>query len=187
MRGLNVHKNIPVSITKLMLGLIIGFISSHLIADKLFPINPRTITGPPKMSLMLRPKIMPALIIKPRFIYPCFAHGWPWLVHNVQPAGKDVRSKHQQDYQRAKCYSKTVPVLHHKQYSNWFDVSGKLSYSHTSLELPEPSKWLPTERSDLSYLSVLQQQPVLSKEHQLSGGQVFHHGMGWADNQLIVT
>ena len=38
MRGLNVHKNIPVSITKLTLGLRVGFISSHLIADKLFSV-----------------------------------------------------------------------------------------------------------------------------------------------------
>ena len=67
-RGLSVHKNIPVSITKLTLGLRVGFISSHLIADKLFPINPRAISGPPKMSLLLEAKSMPALIIKPRFI-----------------------------------------------------------------------------------------------------------------------
>ena len=68
MRGLNVHKNIHVSITKLTLGLRVGFISSYLIADKLFQVNPRAITGPPKMSLLLEAKIMPALIIKPRFI-----------------------------------------------------------------------------------------------------------------------
>ena len=69
MRGLNVHKNIPVSITKLTLGLRVGFISSHLIADNLFSINPRAITGPPKMSLLLEAKGMPALIVKPRFIF----------------------------------------------------------------------------------------------------------------------
>ena len=64
MRGLNVHKNIPVSITKLMLGLLVGFISAHLTADKLFPVNQRAITGPPKMSLLLEAKMMPALVIK---------------------------------------------------------------------------------------------------------------------------
>ena len=32
--------------------------------------------------------------------------------------------------------------------------------------------------SDLSYLWVLQQQPVLGQEHQSSGGQVFHHVHG---------
>ena len=51
--------------------------------------------------------------------------------------------------------------------------------THTSLEPPEPSKWLPTERSEMSYLSVLQQQPILSQEHQSWGGQVFHHVHGW--------
>ena len=68
MRGLDVYKNIPVSVTKLMLDLRVVFISFHLIADKLFPVNPRAITGPPKMSLLLESKSMPALIIKPRFI-----------------------------------------------------------------------------------------------------------------------
>ena len=67
MRGLNVHKNIPVFITKQMLGLRVGFIGSHLITDKLFLINPRVITGPLKMSLLLEAKSIPALIIKPRF------------------------------------------------------------------------------------------------------------------------
>ena len=67
MRGLNVHKNIPVSITKLTLGFLVGFIGSHLTADKLFPVNSRAFTGPPKMSLLLEAKSMPALIIKPRF------------------------------------------------------------------------------------------------------------------------
>ena len=68
MRGLNVHKNMPVSVTKLTLSLRVGFISSYLTADKLFPVNPRAITGPPKMSLLLEAKSMPALIIKPRLI-----------------------------------------------------------------------------------------------------------------------
>ena len=66
MRGLGIHKNILVSGTKLKLGLRVGFISSHLTADKLFPVNPRAITGPPKMSPLLEAKSMPALIIKPR-------------------------------------------------------------------------------------------------------------------------
>ena len=68
MRGLNVQKNIPVSVTKLTLGLRVGFISSHLIVDKLLPVNPRAITDPPKMSLLLEAESMPALIIKPRLI-----------------------------------------------------------------------------------------------------------------------
>ena len=68
MRGLDIHKNSPVSVTKLTLSLQLGFISSHLTANKLFPVNPRAITGPPKMSLLLETKSMPALIIKPMLI-----------------------------------------------------------------------------------------------------------------------
>ena len=80
MRELNVHKNIRVFITKLMLSLRVGFISSHLIADKLFPINPRVITGPPKMSLLLEAKSMPALIIKPRFILVAHTDDLCWYI-----------------------------------------------------------------------------------------------------------
>ena len=68
MRGLGVHKNIPVSDTKLTLGLRVGFISSLLTVDKLFPVNARAITGLLKMSLLLEVKHTPALIIKPRLI-----------------------------------------------------------------------------------------------------------------------
>ena len=66
MRGLDIHTNIPVSDTKLMLGLRVCLISPHLTVDKLFSVNPRAITGPPKMSLLLEAKR--TLIIKPRFI-----------------------------------------------------------------------------------------------------------------------
>ena len=68
MRRLDIHKNIPVSGTAQTLGLRVGFISSHLTVDKLFSVNSRAITGPPKMSLLLEAKSMPALIIKPRLI-----------------------------------------------------------------------------------------------------------------------
>ena len=68
MRGMNIYQNLPVSVNKLMLGLQVDFISSRLAADKLFPVNPRAITGPPKISLLLEAKSMPALIIKPRLI-----------------------------------------------------------------------------------------------------------------------
>ena len=80
MRGLNIHKNIPVSITKPTLGLRVGFISSHLIVDKLFLINPRAITGPPKMSLLLEAKSMPALIIKPWFILVTHTDDRGWYI-----------------------------------------------------------------------------------------------------------
>ena len=68
MRGLDVHENIDVSDTKLMLGLRVCFISSDLTANKLFPINSRAITGPPKMSLLLEVESTPAYIIEPRLI-----------------------------------------------------------------------------------------------------------------------
>ena len=68
MRRLDIHMNSPLSITKLTLGHRVGFISSQLTANKLLPVNQRAITGPPKMSLLLEAKSMPALIIKPRLI-----------------------------------------------------------------------------------------------------------------------
>ena len=66
MRGLDVHQNIDVSDTKLMLGLRVCFISSGLTVNKLFPINARAVTGPPKMSLLLEVESTSALIIEPR-------------------------------------------------------------------------------------------------------------------------
>ena len=84
MRGLNVHKNIPVSINKLMLIIRVGFISSHLIADKLFLVNPWAITDPPKMSLLLEAKSMPELIIKPRFILVTHTDDLGWSITSNQ-------------------------------------------------------------------------------------------------------
>ena len=65
MRGMNIHKHIPKSVTKLTLGHRVCFICSHLTTDKLFAVIPRAITGPPKMSILLEAKSKPALIIKP--------------------------------------------------------------------------------------------------------------------------
>ena len=84
MRGLDIHKNIPVYVTKLTLGLLVGFISSRLTADKLFTVNPRAITGPPKKNLLLEPKSMPALIIKPRFILVTHTDDLGWYVTSNQ-------------------------------------------------------------------------------------------------------
>ena len=63
MRSLGIRKNIPVSDTKLTPGLRVGFISSHLTADKRFPVSLSAITGPLKMSLLLEAESTPALII----------------------------------------------------------------------------------------------------------------------------
>ena len=79
-----IYKNIPVSVTKLMLGLRVSSISSHLTADKLFPVNPRTITGPPKMSLLLEAKSMLALIIKPRLILVTHSDDLGWYIKSNQ-------------------------------------------------------------------------------------------------------
>ena len=51
-----------------MLDLLVCFISSDLTANKLFPINPRGITGPPKMSLLLEVESLSAYIIEPWLI-----------------------------------------------------------------------------------------------------------------------
>ena len=80
MRELDIHKNIPVSVTKLTLGLRVGFISSHLTADKLFPVNPKAITGPPKMGLLLYAKSTPALIIKPSVIIVARTDNLRWYI-----------------------------------------------------------------------------------------------------------
>ena len=126
LRGLDIHKDIPVSVTKFTLGLRVGFISSHLTVVKLFPVNPGAITGPPNMSLLLEAKSV--LHWSLNQACPCYVHGWPWLVHYVQPALTDVRSKPQHDCPQEKCCTRADPVLHHIQYSKRRDVSGKFSY-----------------------------------------------------------
>ena len=84
MRGLDIHRNSPVSVTKLILDFRVGFISSHLTADKLFPVNPRAITGPPKMSLLLEVKNIPALIFKPRLILVTHTDDLGWYITSNQ-------------------------------------------------------------------------------------------------------
>ena len=78
MRRLGIHKNIPVSGTKLTLGLLVGFIGSHLAVDKLIPVNPRAITDPPKMSFLLEAKSVPVLIIKPRLNLVAYTDDLDW-------------------------------------------------------------------------------------------------------------
>ena len=82
MRGLDINKNSPDPISKLTLGFRIGFISSHLTANKLFPVNPRAITDPPKMSLLLEAKTMPALIIKLRYILVTHTDDLGWYIRS---------------------------------------------------------------------------------------------------------
>ena len=75
MRGLDIHKESPVSV---------GFIRSYLTANKLFTVNPRAITGPSKMSLPLEAKNMPALIIKPRLILVTHTDDLGWYITSNQ-------------------------------------------------------------------------------------------------------
>ena len=92
-----------------MIDLRVGFISSHLAADKLFPVNPRAITSSPKMSLVLE------VIIDHRMkVYPCCAHRLLSLVRDVRPEGRNAHSKPQQDYQQTKCYNRADHVYHYR-------------------------------------------------------------------------
>ena len=117
MRGLNVHKNIPVSVTKLTLGLREGFICSHLTVDKLFPVNRRAITGPKKMSLVLVVKSMPALIIKPRLILVSHTDDLGWHITSnqqgkmfVQNLTRIVRKPNVMIRQFPYCTTDSIPI-----------------------------------------------------------------------------
>ena len=88
-RGLNIDKNTPVFVSKLMRDLQVGLISSYLTADKLFPVNLRAIAGPPK-SLLLEAKSTPVLIIKPRLILVAYTDDLSWYITSNQQ--DDVRS-----------------------------------------------------------------------------------------------
>ena len=118
MRGLNVHKNIPVSVTKLTLGLRVGFIGSHLIADKLFPVNPTAIMGPPKMSVLFEPKkSMPALIIKQRFILVTNTDALGWYITTnkqgkmfIQNLNRIVRESNVTPRKFPYCTTDSIPI-----------------------------------------------------------------------------
>ena len=94
MRGLDVHENIDVSATKLMLGLRVCFIISDLTANKLFPIIPRTIRGPPKMSLLLEVESTSALIIEPMLILVTHKDDLGWYIMSNQQGKMLVQNLH---------------------------------------------------------------------------------------------
>ena len=81
---LNIHKDIPISVTILTLGLRVGFIGSHMTENKLFPVNSRAVTGLPKISVLLEAKTMPALIIKPRLILVTHTDDLGWYIASNQ-------------------------------------------------------------------------------------------------------
>ena len=92
MRGINIYKKIPVSVTKLKLGLQEGLISSHLTVVKLFPVNPRAVTGPQKMSLLLEAKSMPTLIIKRSLILVLHKNNIGWYITSNQQGQMFIQS-----------------------------------------------------------------------------------------------
>ena len=117
MRRLGSHKNIPVSGTKLTLGLQVGFICSRLTADKLFPVNPRVTTGPPKMSPLLEAKSLPALIFKPKLIIvPRIIGAWMTLIGTKRPTSSN-KCLFKTSTGETKCYTMAAPTLYHKLYS----------------------------------------------------------------------
>ena len=55
----------------------------HLTVNN-FPVNPRAITGPPNMSLLLEAKSTPALIIKPKLILVTHTDDLGWNITSDQ-------------------------------------------------------------------------------------------------------
>ena len=114
---MNIHKNIPVSVTKLTLGHRVGFISSHLTMDKLFPVNLRAITGPPNMSLLLEAQTLPALIIKPTLILVTHTDDLGWYITSnqqgeifVQNLNRIVRKPNVTPRLFPYCTTESVPI-----------------------------------------------------------------------------
>ena len=117
MRGLDVHENIDVSDTKLMLGLRVYFISSDLTANKLFPINPRAITGPLKMSLLLEVESTSAKIIERRLILVTYTDDLGWYITSnhqekmlVQNLHRIVRRPNVTPVQNPHCTTDCIPI-----------------------------------------------------------------------------
>ena len=116
MMGLDVHENIDVSDTKLMLGLQVCFISSDSTVNKLFPINPRAVTGRPKMSLLLEVESTSALIIEPRLILVTYTDDLGGYITSNQQ--RRCSFKTSTGLSEDKCYARADPTLHHRLYSN---------------------------------------------------------------------
>ena len=91
MRGLAIH-NSPVSVTKPMLGLLVGFIGFNLTANKLLTVNPRVIMGPPKMCLLLEAKTIPAFIIRPRLILVTHKNDLGWYIMSNQQGQMSIQN-----------------------------------------------------------------------------------------------
>ena len=137
MRRMNIHKSIPVSVTKLTLSLRVGFISSHLTVDKLFRVNPRAIRGPPKISFLLEAKSMPALIIKPRLILVTYTDDLGWYITSyqhgqmfVQNLNRIVVKPNATPWQIPYCTADNIPIdlMFQENFSTHTQVRNYLSY-----------------------------------------------------------
>ena len=84
-----------------------------MIVDKLFPVNPRAITGLLKISLLLEAKSMPAFIIKPRLILVSHTDDLCWYITSNQQGKMFVQNLNR--IVRRPGYAKAVPVLHNRQ------------------------------------------------------------------------
>ena len=85
--------------------------------DKLFPVNPRAITGPPKMSVLLEANSMPALIIKPRFILVTHTDDLGWYIPSnqqgkmfIQNLNTIVRKPYVTPRQFLYCTTDSIPI-----------------------------------------------------------------------------
>ena len=80
-------------------------------------VNPRAITGPPKMSLLLEAKSMPALILKPRFILVTHTDDLCWYIMSnqqgkmfVQNLNRIVRKPDVTPRQFPYCTTDSIPI-----------------------------------------------------------------------------
>ena len=121
------HRNIPVFDTKLPLGLLVGFISSHLAADKLFLVNLKAITSPPKTCLLLEVKSTPAFNIKPRSILVVHTDDLDWYITSIQQ-GQMLDQNHYRIVSRVNVMARKIPYCTTNCIPIDFGVSGKLSY-----------------------------------------------------------
>ena len=132
---------------------------------KLFPVNPEAITGPPKMSLLLEAKSMPALIIKPRFILVTHTDDLGWYIAYHSSTGL---SADQMLHQGRSCIApQTVTWCFRKPFllTHKFVTTWAIEMTADREDWPE----LPIGATTATRIS---------QEHQSSGGQVFHHAHG---------
>ena len=150
MRGQDIHKNVPVSVTKLTLRLRLLFISARLTTDKLSQVNDIAITGSPKMSLALEAKNMPAVIIKIKFLLVQHTDDLDWYITInqqeqmlVQHLDRIVRRQNVTSLQIL--WKTTNCILIFLIFKIIFMTNTK-DWNCLAIEMP------PTEKSDLSYL-----------------------------------